>query len=304
MKIGIITPFFYGESYLEKYFKMIDSNANSLKEVYEDIELLIILVNDSPKINLKGMVEGFINKKDYSIQITENNKNEGIHYSRISGLNIAKAKGADFIMFLDQDDELDSSALKTFVSTLKKEEYADVLISNASLEQKDWKGSLVRSKYQENLIWDLKTYINIGTQIISPGQCLININSIPNEWCNPVIERNGSDDYYLWLLMIGNNKKHIYIDKELYIHKFTDDNYSSDTKKTDESIYEFIPYLKASKCISQKDCDTLLRMIKYKAKFRSGNIIKKALLSLMNIDLFIYNYDYKKRTKTPLGFNR
>lgn len=303
MKIAIITTFFEGEKYLENYFRMLEANERCLKTAFEDIKLSVIFVNDSPLVNLTELVNSYKNS-EYDVDIIENKTNSGIHYSRIEGLNRARFNGADYIMFLDQDDELREDAIKTFATYLTSNKPTDILISNALLEQKNWKGTLVRSTYQSSLIWDLETYIKVGTQIISPGQCLINVKAIPKKWSDFVIKNNGADDYYLWLLMLGEGKKHLYVDEALYIHKYTSDNISSDTKKTDESTYEFIPMLRESKVLSEKNCNILYRMIKYKAGFRGGGLVKKMLLSLLNIDLFIFNYNYKKKTKTPLGFNR
>ena len=68
--------------------------------------------------------------------------------------------------------------------------------------------------------------------------------------------------------------------------------------------YEFVDFLRDADYFSQRDIDKLLRMNKYKAEFRASNKVKKILLSLRNMDIFLANVFYKIKTKTPMGFNR
>ena len=73
-------------------------------------------------------------------------------------------------------------------------------VDNAKLEQAD--GTYLkwyRTKAHQQLAWDLPTYLKVGTQIISPGQCLIKKKAIPEFWKTNLVRVNGADDYYLWL---------------------------------------------------------------------------------------------------------
>lgn len=251
--------------------------------------------------------------------------NTGIHGARVNGLKHATG---DYIMFLDQDDLLADDALlqhvncilewqrkldeinKNMSQELQQTEtiqkmYNPVSVSNASLEQADGTAlSWYRTDYHKSQIGKLATYIKIGNQIISPGQCLIPRQFVPRIWTERICKENGSDDYYLWLVMLALRHHFILVDEPLYTHKYTGANISADTTNTDVSTYEFVDFLRDADYFSQRDIDKLLRMNKYKAEFRASNKVKKILLSLRNMDIFLANVFYKIKTKTPMGFNR
>lgn len=303
MKFAIVTSFFEGDKYIKDYLSFIRENTVNMSSMDE---LFVILVNDSPWIDLLELVENAMLPQDlkrFECHVLTNEENRGIHQSRISGLEMAESLGAEYVMFLDQDDYLSEDAIKVFSETIENTT-ADIYISNAILEQKDWSDKWIRTSYHSKVVWDKKTYLKIGTQIISPGQCMIKVTSIPGTWQDHTLTQNGADDYYLWLLMMGEKATHIYIDKPLYTHKYTGENISSDTEATDRSVYAFIPHLRKFGSVSKKECNLLVRMIDYKSNFRRGGMFKKALFTLLNVDLFLSNLVYKSRTKTGLGFNR
>ena len=82
MDISIITPIYNGNKYLNSYLKMIEDATS----IISDVE--VIWVNDSPNVPLEYDKEL---AKNIDLQIIENEKNSGIHKSRVNGLT--KAKG-------------------------------------------------------------------------------------------------------------------------------------------------------------------------------------------------------------------
>ena len=272
-----------------------------------------------------ALPEGDLNQIRQLITVINQPQNTGIHGARVNGLKHATG---DYIMFLDQDDLLADDALlqhvncilewqskldeinKNMSQELQQTEtiqkmYNPVSVSNASLEQADGTAlSWYRTDYHKGQIGKLATYIKVGNQIISPGQCLIPRQFVPRIWTERICKENGSDDYYLWLVMLALRHHFILVDEPLYTHKYTGTNISADTTNTDVSTYEFVDFLRDADYFSQRDIDKLLRMNKYKAKFRASNNVKKILLSLRNMDIFLANVFYKIKTKTPMGFNR
>ncbi len=294
--IGIITAYYKGNKYLNEY---IYSLKRALMNTAGICSCRIILVNDSPceEINF-GIDTG-----ELEIHIIKNECNLGIHKSRIKGLEYALTQGIKYVIFLDQDDILTEDSINIFSEALL-ENAADIYIGNSLLEQRNWSEKWIRTRYHSERVWDLDTYVNIGTQIISPGSCLIKASAIPREWTDFPLSQNGADDFFLWILMLGRKSRAIYLDKTVYIHKYTGDNISSDTERTDESIFEFIPYLKERNIIPAAKIKLLERMIVYKAKFRKSGIFGKAIASILNFDIFIKNIWFKIQTKTGYGFNR
>lgn len=290
MKLAVITPFYNGERYLKEYFERIKRYEKSLPS---GSSFVLILVNDSPKVDLDFLCKRF--KEGMDLRIITNEKNLGIHASRVIGLKLAKELYVDYLTFLDQDDEITGVLIN---------EKSDIIISNALIETKNDKKLWVRSKYQENLIWDIDTYANIGTQIISPGQCLIKVSSIPKEWSENILKNNGADDVFLWMLMMEAGASYFYTKEAFYVHKYTGENISTDTKVTDKSVLEFISIMKQKGLVKKDITRKMERMIRYKSKFRSCGILGKCLYSLANLNIFIKNINYKIKTGTRLGFGR
>lgn len=284
------------------YVRMIEENASSLdKDAGENFD--VIIVNDSPgcEVDLSSL-----NDKSVSIRVINNEKNLGIHGSRVRGLTAADG---DYVIFLDQDDILKSDAVHLFEKAAK-EKQDTVIVSNAVLEQDGWKGRWCRTAYQASLVGDLDTYLLVGTQIVSPGQCLIPRSMIPDAWTKNFLKRNGADDYFLWILMLESGVSFTYLDEPLYTHRFTDKNISADTETTDASVYEFAEILADDEKTSldrkkiKKDMRTLRAMISMKASWRKSGPGGKILTGLRHPVILLSNIYYKIRTKTPPGFNR
>ena len=297
MKVSIITPFYEGNAYMPAYAQMIEQNEQALQQAGLGDSLEVILVNDSPQtaVCLPGIYNGRANWK-----IVKNPKNLGIQGSRVHGL--AESTG-DYILFLDQDDLLREDAVVQFIAKAKEEPYR-VIVANAILEQATTEALWYRSDYHKKRIGDINTYLDVGIQIISPGQCLIPRMVIPDYWVQNICQVNGADDYYLWLLMLESGIGFTYLDEPLYRHHYTQVNLSGDTRVTDQSVYDFIKLLEQNPDFPKEYIYRLKRMIVYKANFRLGNVLQKIGISLKNFDLFLRNIYFKLKTKTPYGFNR
>lgn len=296
MKISVITPYYEGNDYMTMYLDAMFKNRDNLFDA--DDELEVILVNDSP---WKRLEVGKDSSASSFVKVITNSENKGIHYSRVAGL--AEATG-EYVMFLDQDDIISPNALQKLLKKAIATD-ADVVVANAGLEQADGEKLLwYRTDYHKSLVGDMKTYLRVGIQIISPGQCLIKKSAIPEFWCKNLVMKNGADDYYLWLLMLANKAKFSYYDEMLYIHKYTEKNLSADTRVTDDSIYDFLELLAECEYFNQKDIFTLHEMITFKNQFRASDKFGKITCALAHLPLFTTNIIFKIKTKTAYGFNR
>lgn len=317
MKVSIITAFYHGNEYMRQY---VDCILENQKHLSKEDELEVILVNDSPDEKVQLPVDG----SQYNIWVVDQKENQGIHGARVRGLKEAKG---EYVMFLDQDDALEEDAIVKHVDKIKQWQQQisrmnqgnamvqgtgleqlmlhPVSVANAMLEQADGQQLLwYRSQYHKDKIGDYKTYLKVGVQIISPGQCLVPKKMIPIIWTTNICKTNGSDDYYLWLLLLSRRIPFLLLDEPLYIHKYTGQNLSADTSNTDASVYEFIEMLKQDTIISEKELNLLRRQIEYKAEFRKGGIGTKLVSTVKNLDIFVANVFFKLRSKTPYGFNR
>ncbi|MBQ6258354.1 MAG: glycosyltransferase family 2 protein [Lachnospiraceae bacterium] len=301
--VSVITPFYDGNDHMKAWQGSICDNENYLRKMNDEKKtshsIEVILVNDSPGIDpvLTGINSG---KKNW--HTIANPKNIGIHGSRVHGLS--KAKG-EYVLFLDQDDILRYDALYAFLEEAKKHEGEDaVIISNALIDLGNEKQKLVRTASHRALMWDFDTYIRVGTQIISPGQCLIKRSLIPAFWKENLLKENGSDDFFLWLLMMKNGVAGVFFDEPLYHHIDTGSNISADSSATDRSCFEFLDLLSGKEIMSEKEISTLRKTLSVKSRFRKGNAFKKLLTSMAHPMVVGTNVIYKAKTKTGYGFGR
>ncbi|HCM85211.1 MULTISPECIES: glycosyltransferase family 2 protein [Enterococcus] len=229
MDISVIVPFYRG-------FEYIEDIKNSFEDIYHSLnkksfEVEFIVVNDSPDFDLR---ESHFNAP-FCVEVLSNNRNRGIHYSRVKGL---KRSRGEYVLFLDQDDQV--SGKKVLENYMKiRSDDTDVVISNGYFEfsNGDKKPIFTNNFYKKKLVKEFY-YLNIKDLIISPGQCLIKSNSIPLSWKENIIINNGTDDYMLWLLMFDNNKKFIYNDVISYFHNDSGRNLSFDIDKWIISLKE------------------------------------------------------------------
>ncbi len=302
MKVSVITPFYRGNSYIRAYEEMMAANERSL---HSGDVMEVIFVNDSPEehVDLSGV---YAVRRNW--RVIDNEKNVGIHASRIHGL--AEATG-DYVIFLDQDDSLADDAIACMLAIAREQAAIhdqrlcyQVIVANALLEQGEGEWiEWYRTAYHKSRIDDLLTYLKVGDQIISPGQCMMAKEIIPREWMTHVVTVNGADDYFLWLLMLEKGIGFYYLDEALYYHHRTSENVSASTEQTDRSTEQFMGYM-SELGFSPKELRLLKRQTSYKHDFRKEGIVGKGLLSLKNFDLFWANLVFKLRSRTGYGFNR
>lgn len=136
LKISVITPYYYGEKYISNLQQMINRNVEILREYGDAVAVEFIIVNDSP---VDEVAERNI-YTSYSFKIIRYPQNKGIHGARISGL--LEAKG-DYILFLDQDDEISDDYLLQQYLQLGQN---DVVVANAWIEQSDYTKQVLYKK--------------------------------------------------------------------------------------------------------------------------------------------------------------
>lgn len=275
MDISIITPVYKGNKYLNNYIDKVDKACKQK----ENVE--VIFVNDSPSIQLE-----FDEKKvkNFDLKIIENEKNQGIQMSRINGLKEARGK---YILFLDQDDEITEDCLISQFN-IAEEKDLDFILGNGYFEDKKGMHLIFNNKFSQRFATKKNVYIKARDFIVSPGQCLIKKNSIPEEWKNNIIKANGTDDYLLWLLMFNNKIKIGCNYKTIYIHKYTGENYSTDLEKMYESQLELLKILKSIN-YNKKDYKTLERTFKFKHLYKK-EFMKQAF---KNFDILVFNIYYR-----------
>lgn len=100
---------------------------------------------------------------------------------------------------------------------------------------------------------------------------------------------NGSDDLFLWLLMLEKGIKFRVNREKLYVHVMTGENLSDDLKKMSLSDKEMLDISEKKKLLNAKDIKKRRRLIKYLNVTKSNDTtrIKKYITYLLNIDITI-----------------
>ncbi|MDD5853782.1 MAG: glycosyltransferase family 2 protein [Lachnospiraceae bacterium] len=279
--ISVITPFYNGNKYMKQLFSILEDNYKTLKTDFPNSEMELVIVNDSPEI---AVDLNFINVK-FEYRVVTHECNLGIQQARVTGLDNCKG---DYILFLDQDDELFENAIAKQFELLINEN-SDMVICNAYMESADGKRDLLYKKRTDfNRLHDLKFFLKSHNVIKSPGQCLIKKKMIPAEWKKYIMKKNGSDDLFLWILMFEKKCK-ITVNKEpLYIHKYTGENLSDSEEKMSISSLEIVDLLKKINYVPLNDIESLKKSREISLEFKTENLSEKMMTIFKNIDLFTY----------------
>jgi glycosyltransferase involved in cell wall biosynthesis len=224
INISIIVPLYNGEKYIEKIISIIKNNTLFLPNV-GSVELLFI--NDVPKrIDIDMGI--FELPQNLIVKFLQNEKNLGIHKSRVRG--VQQSRG-DYILFLDQDDLIYDNYL---LSQLGLIEDADVIICNGINNHK----VIYTDKRKQEFVLNLDDWLLGINNIISPGQALIRKSAIPIAWLENTIKINGADDLLLWVILHSQNAKFKINKNILYEHIWHATNASSNISRMRRSLEE------------------------------------------------------------------
>ena len=272
MEISVIVPFYKGQQYLDYLLEILDKNNNLI-----DKKMEVIFVNDYPEEHLV-----INNTYNFDVHVINNEVNVGIHHSRVNGLNQAKGK---YILFLDQDDEITAECIK---SQLEHIGNADLCIANGIMESDSESHLIYKNKRSQDYLKKQIGFIKVRDLIVSPGQCLIKKESIPEFWKHHFLTVNCADDYMLFLLMIDKKCEFAVNYDILYTHKYTGINISNDIHQNYQSNMAMLDLIKDE--LKNINFSLLKRTIQYKYDMKLHGKIKP---SIKNIDLFIYNTIYQ-----------
>lgn len=230
-RISIITPLYNGS----KFVKSTIENAKKLNFNVKkyDYEVELVCVNDKP-----GDILNFKMPHEIIFKLIENHHNLGIQQSRVNGL---KESTGDYIIFLDQDDEL---IVDNYISQLNKIKSADIVVGNLYIDFNNKKKKVFRNRKAMVDAIKEKTLLEYVNMITSPGQCLIRRNIIPVDWINSIMKINGADDLLLWLLLYDKGARFAVNEEIVYYHKTTFlGNLSSNSQAMFSSEKELIQIL-------------------------------------------------------------
>lgn len=219
MLVSFVIPLYKGKIYIKHILEMIYENYLHGKSIINNLDVEVIFVNDYPTDNVVLQNR----YKELFVNVINNDTNNGIHKSRVIGLNNSSG---EYICFFDQDDELSSDFLIFAMECLVAKK-SDIVVVNGYLDKDGKKTIIYRNSLSIYLSTKFQLFVAFRNMIISPGQCLIKKDKIPVEWKEHILVNNGSDDYLLWILLGLYKAKVNYVNKFLYYHVQTGKNVSN-----------------------------------------------------------------------------
>lgn len=300
MSVSIIIPFYKGDKYITGLKKNLEKV--SLKSP-ENVE--VILVDDSPKGEAEGAPEtdwNAMKSETYHLEVIRHEKNSGIHQARVTGLMAAKG---DYILFLDQDDYIESDFLSVMCKALQEKKDASFCFANGTFAENGRKKIILNSYGKVEAAQKYESYVYVGNLLSSPGQCLIRKDAIPQVWKSDIMKSNCSDDLLLWILLLRSGRAE-FVNRMLYRHRDSGSNLSADKKAGFVSDMEVCEILKRNKALPdklQKFMEKRCRMHLYPEKY--GVAAKKymrfqesARRGMMRIKGVIYVIGGRRISKT------
>lgn len=250
MDVSVIVPLYKGKKYIDQIIQMICENQNIMLEnqMIKDIE--IIFINDCPDEEIQDI--NFVNECNILLQLYTNEDNLGIHESRLRGLSRANGQ---YIVFLDQDDEISSYYLYRQFKCIGQ---ADAVLCNGICRNNR---KIYKDIIEQKQAVIKKNFITHGNIITSPGQIMIRKESIPGIWKDYVLQENGSDDVFLWTLMLCQGKKFALNTNIDYVHKEDGNNTSLNFVKMKKSVEELLRVVRDEKILETDNLMMFTEMI-------------------------------------------
>lgn len=251
---SVITTTYNGNAYMPRLFAMLEANALTLQEKYPQLQVEYVIINDSPWVPLELPETQDLH---FTCKASANPENYGIHKSRARG--ICEASG-ELITILDQDDEIADNFLLSQYEALGQDQ---AVVCNGWKEFDTGLKPIYRDSLKMSLVNRKNFYLKAANQIVSPGQCLLRKSMIPQVWLDNPQAINGSDDLFLWLLMLNQGIKFKKNPDKLYTHKQVGDNLSNSLEKMCNSDLEMCSLLREKRLLPEKDIRKRERMCAY-----------------------------------------
>ena len=99
--VSIVVPLYHGIKYIDSIISMAEANESLLKKSFSDAHVEVVLVNDFPDDEKNLHIK---QGKSVDVKVVKHFQNRGIHRSRVDGMKVSKG---EYILFLDQDDEIE-----------------------------------------------------------------------------------------------------------------------------------------------------------------------------------------------------
>jgi len=212
-KVTLIIPVYNSEKYIAKCLDSI------LKQTYTNYEILI--VNDGSRDNSEQIICEYKNKYPEKIIFIEQ-ENKGVSITRNESIKKANGK---YIMFIDNDDYIDSNYIETFINEAEKGDYDVVLGGYRRITENK---KVLRTLKLKNTEWSKLMIVSPWAKIYKK-QFLIDNNIT-------FLKNNLGEDVFF-------NLKAMFVSKKIKIIDYIGYNWFFNTKSVSNTIQKNITQL-------------------------------------------------------------
>ena len=218
-KVSIIIPIYNVDKYLR------DGLDSVIEQTYNQIE--IVCVNDGSSDSCPVILQEYV-EKDNRIKVL-NQKNSGTLVARKAGVAVATG---DYIMFVDPDDKLYSTAVEDAVRKIEKEN-CDIVVFGCKFCGEKIKKSEEKAYLDRHFNKCLEKFsvLNSRTEILT--ECFINHNIPYHQWGKiyradivknafeiiPDIRCVFAEDQGTALILFNHSDKVAFLNKKLYCYR-------------------------------------------------------------------------------------
>lgn len=242
--VSLIVPIYNVADYIE------NCCISLMNQTYKNCE--VVFINDCTKDNSVSIIQNCVKGYDYAnVKIIHHSVNSGLACARNTGLENSIG---EYIVFIDGDDSLQSTAIEQLVLSLQQTK-ADIVISDHQIIKKN--GNTIATvgyieeheKYLEHLLLR-KLNFNISGKLISR-------KLYDGMFFEPGI--NFGEDYLMYPKIVSRSKSVSKVNEPLYIYnKLNDNSYTNNIsmnsiKQLCRAQEELLVYFStANSCISQE----------------------------------------------------
>lgn len=301
-KVTVITPYYKGEKTI---FNTIDSVLTSYERVKKELSLEYIVMIDSME-DKDVIFKKLRDKYKEKIIVLKNEENLGVAKSRNKASKLATG---DYIVFLDQDDNLDENYFFNIKKSIK--ENSQVILVNGYICNKinEKKAPLYYVKPRLKR----KTFLR-ANKISTPGQVIFSKSIIDNDFFTGCSEEfKGADDWAAYVNMFLNNPnlQIDYISNKLFYYNLHGNNYSNNWQELNSSAIETSKYFINKVTNKEKKIlEKRINILEFENMYLDNKSVSFKLKNLYRVvDYYVFHIVYVNRIlgafhKKLIGFYR
>ncbi len=196
--VAVIIPLYYGRD-------LVGEALRSVREQDYGGPVSVLAIED-------GTPEPYRSEqivREYGADYLRQESNCGVFATRLAGAG--RFPHADYLAFLDQDDQWAPAFLRRLVQELEIRGSADFAVANAWVLAGGSQQTLYGSRRPSLLLEDLK----VANQIVSPSQALIRQSAWAHLNLVADLPWPGADDWVLWLALTAHGGRGSYVEEPL-----------------------------------------------------------------------------------------